>query len=90
MLAEYNIWKKIFDECLEEEIQDYLELITNSEETIDYLYDKVIEYRNKPKYKLTLNINLDSSLKDVPLEELSNQIIKGLKDCLQKNEIFNN
>ena len=89
MLAEYNIWKKIFDECLEEELEEYLGLVINSEEAIDYLYDRIMEYRDKIKYKITLNINLDPSMKDVPLEELSNLIIKGIKSSLKNKEIFN-
>ena len=88
MLTEYNIWKRIFDECSEEELDDYLSLVTNSDEVIDYLYDKILEYRNNPKYKITVNINLDSSLKDIPIEELSKDIVKQLSHCLKDNIIF--
>ena len=88
MLTEYNIWKRIFDECSEEELVDYLSLVTNSDEVIDYLYDKILEYRNNPKYKITLNISLDSSLKDIPIEELSKDIVKQLSHCLKDNIIF--
>ena len=88
MLTEYNIWKRIFDECLDEELEQYLGLVINNEEALDYLYDKILEYRNNPKYKITLNISLDSSLKDIPIEELSKDIVKQLSHCLKDNIIF--
>lgn len=89
MSTEYNIWKRIFDECLDDELEQYLGLVINNEEALDYLYDKILEYRDKIKYKITLNINLDPSMKDIPLEELSHLIVKGIKSSLKDKDIFN-
>lgn len=85
MLDELEIWQKIFVEKDIEKLEYLIRMVVSNECTREYVLDKIIELRNRPRQKFEININLDESLKDYPVEILADEIAKDIIDNIKKD-----
>lgn len=90
MLKEYYIWKKIFEDSCDYEIEDLIKLVIMDNKARSYVFDKILEVRNRPKEVFKININIDKNLKNFPTELLISKISTDIIDQIKDIEITKN
>ena len=82
-MEEYNIWKKIFEEDDEVTLGALIELVVRDFDARELVLDNLLILKNKPKQFAKVNINIDKSLEDLPVDEILARISKDIYNQMQ-------
>lgn len=85
MLDELEVWEHIFLEKDEDRLGYLIRMVVTDECAREYVLDKLIELKNKPTEKIEINIDIDKSLSDYPVELLAEKIAKNIIDEIKKD-----
>lgn len=85
MLDELEVWEHIFLEKDEDRLGYLIKMVVTDECAREYVLDKLIELKNKPTEKIEININIDQSLEDYPVELLAEKIVKDIINDIKKD-----
>ena len=87
-MEEYSIWERIF-ECDDDiEVERLIKLVVFDEDARDLVFNKIMYLHNIPKEMVNININIDRSLKDFPVNMLIEKISNDIMTQLSKKEII--
>ena len=90
MIDELDTWQRVFYNDDEDIVNFYLNQVVSDSNAQDVIVDQIRELKEKarkekPIKKFEININLDESLKDYPVEILADEIAKDIIDNIKKD-----
>lgn len=85
MLDELEVWEHIFLEKDEDRLGYLIRMVVTDECAREYVLDKLIELKNKPTEKIEINIDIDKSLKDYPVDLLAEKIAQDIINKIKKD-----
>lgn len=85
MIDELDVWKHIFYEEDERILDYYINKVVSYFDAQEFILLKIHELKEKAIKKFDININLDESLKDYPVELLANKIAEDIVDDIKKD-----
>lgn len=85
MLDELEVWEHIFLEKDDDRLYYLIRMVVTDECAREYVFDKLTELKNKPTEKIEINIDIDKSLKDYPVDLLAQKITKDIISDIKKD-----
>lgn len=90
MIDELDTWQRVFYNDDEDIVNFYINQVVSDYNAQDFIVDQIRELKEKARKeklikKFEININLDESLKDYPVEILADEIAKDIIDNIKKD-----